>query len=65
VLIDIEDIDTSFRVSRATPKGHLRVDVGGSTARDVLIPCCRIYAALPGYPHRPWRGRPAGRSHQR
>ncbi len=38
VLIDIEDIDTSFRVSRATPKGHLRVDVGGSTARDVLIP---------------------------
>lgn len=37
VLIDIEDIDTSFRVSRATPKGHLRVDVGGSTARDVLI----------------------------
>ena len=38
VLIDIEDIDTSFRVSRATPKGHLRVDIGGSTARDVLIP---------------------------
>lgn len=38
VLIDIEDIDTAFRVSRATPKGHLRVDVGGSTARDVLIP---------------------------
>ncbi|ELV2843058.1 LysR family transcriptional regulator [Enterobacter cloacae] len=38
VLIDIEDIDTSFRVSHATPKGHLRVDIGGSTARDVLIP---------------------------
>ncbi|WP_368543150.1 LysR family transcriptional regulator [Enterobacter soli] len=38
VLIDIEDIDTSFRVSRSTPKGHLRIDVGGSTARDVLIP---------------------------
>lgn len=38
VLIDIEEIDTSFRVSRSTPKGHLRVDVGGSTARDVLIP---------------------------
>lgn len=37
VLIDIEDIDTAFRVSHATPKGHLRVDVGGSTARDVLI----------------------------
>ena len=42
VLIDIEDIDTSFRVSHATPKGHLRVDIGGSTARDVLIPCSRI-----------------------
>ena len=38
VLIDIEDIDTSFRVSRETPKGHLRVDIGGSTARDLLIP---------------------------
>lgn len=38
VLIDIEDIDTAFRISRATPKGHLRVDIGGSTARDVLIP---------------------------
>lgn len=38
VLIDIEDIDTSFRASCCTPKGHLRVDVGGSTARDVLIP---------------------------
>lgn len=38
VLIDIEDIDTSFRVSHGTPKGHLRIDVGGSTARDVLIP---------------------------
>lgn len=38
VLIDIEDIDTAFRVSRATPKGHLRVDVGGSTARGRVIP---------------------------
>jgi len=38
VLIDIEDIDTSFRVSHGTPKGHLRIDVGGSTARVVLIP---------------------------
>ncbi|HDR2160246.1 TPA: LysR family transcriptional regulator [Enterobacter cancerogenus] len=38
VLIDIEDIDASFRVTSGTPKGHLRIDVGGSTARDVLIP---------------------------
>lgn len=53
VLIDIEDIDTSFRVSHATPKGHLRVDIGGSTARDVLIPllpvlcsATRIFASI-------------------
>lgn len=38
VLIEIEDIDTAFRASCCTPKGHLRIDVGGSTARDVLIP---------------------------
>lgn len=38
VLIDIEDIDTSFSVSQTTPGGRLRIDVGGSTARDVLIP---------------------------
>lgn len=28
VLIDIEDIDTAFRASCCTPKGHLRIDVG-------------------------------------
>ncbi len=38
VLIDIEDIDTSFNSVKQQPQGHLRIDVGGSTARDVLIP---------------------------
>lgn len=38
VLIDIEDIDTAFSVAKQQPQGHLRIDVGGSTARDVLIP---------------------------
>lgn len=38
VLIDIEDIDTSFNAVKQQPHGYLRIDVGGSTARDVLIP---------------------------
>jgi DNA-binding transcriptional LysR family regulator len=38
ILRDLEDIDTSFNIARSTPRGHLRIDVGGSTARDVLIP---------------------------
>lgn len=38
VLRDLEDIDSSFDVARGKPRGLLRIDVGGSTARDVLIP---------------------------
>ncbi|CAM3882399.1 LysR family transcriptional regulator [Rahnella victoriana] len=38
VLRDLEDIDTSLNAARSKPRGLLRVDVGGSTARDVLIP---------------------------
>lgn len=38
VLRDLEDIDSSFNIARSRPRGHLRIDVGGSTARDVLIP---------------------------
>jgi len=38
ILRDIDDIDASFSVTRGKVRGHLRVDVGGSTARDVLIP---------------------------
>lgn len=38
LLRDLEDIDASFSLARGRPRGQLRVDVGGSTARDVLIP---------------------------
>jgi DNA-binding transcriptional LysR family regulator len=38
VLKNLEDIDSSFNLGRSKPRGHLRIDVGGSTARDVLIP---------------------------
>lgn len=38
VLRDLDDIDASFGALRCQPRGLLRVDVGGSTARDVLLP---------------------------
>lgn len=38
ILNDLQDIDSSFNAARGAPRGSLRVDVGGLTARDVLIP---------------------------
>ncbi|MDF2862073.1 MAG: LysR family transcriptional regulator [Achromobacter mucicolens] len=38
IVRDLEDIDGGFKAVQGKPKGHLRIDVGGSTARDVLIP---------------------------
>jgi len=38
ILSDLEDLDTSFNIARSKPRGQLRIDVGGSTARDVLMP---------------------------
>ncbi|MFD1801440.1 LysR family transcriptional regulator [Mixta tenebrionis] len=38
ILKDLEEIDASFKSVRNKPKGHLRIAIGGSTARDVLIP---------------------------
>lgn len=38
VLADLEDIDTSFALARSKPRGHLRIDIGSSTASDLLIP---------------------------
>lgn len=38
ILRDLEDVDASFNIARGKPRGQLRIDVGGSTARDVLIP---------------------------
>jgi len=38
ILHDLEAVDSSFNIARRNPSGKLRIDVGGSTARDVLIP---------------------------
>lgn len=38
ILADLEEIDSAFITSSTKPKGHLRIAIGGSTARDVLIP---------------------------
>lgn len=45
LLRDLEDIDASFNLARGRPRGHLRIDVGGSTARDVLIPLLPDFVA--------------------
>jgi len=45
LLRDLEDIDSSFNAVRNKPKGHLRIDVGSSTARDVLIPALPDFLA--------------------
>jgi len=42
---DLEDIDTSVNAVRGNPRGKLRIDVGGSTARDVLIPALPDFLA--------------------
>jgi DNA-binding transcriptional LysR family regulator len=38
ILEDLQDIDASFNVAQGKPRGNLRIDVGGLTAKDVLIP---------------------------
>lgn len=45
ILRDLEDVDTSFNIARTKPRGHLRVDVGGSTASEVLIPALPDFLA--------------------
>lgn len=45
LLRDLEDIDTSFNLAHGKPRGHLRVDVGGSTASAVLIPALPDFMA--------------------
>lgn len=55
LLADLDAIINAFKTSSTKPKGHLRIAVGGSTARDVLIPLLAEFIVwqLPGYPHRP------------
>jgi len=45
ILCDLEDIDTSFSATRSKPRGHLRIDIGSSTASDVLIPALSDFIA--------------------
>jgi len=45
IVRDLEDIDGGFKAVQGKPKGHLRIDVGGSTARDVLIPAIPDFLA--------------------
>ena len=45
ILRDLEDIDTSFSASRSKPRGNLRIDIGSSTASDVLIPALPDFIA--------------------
>ncbi|RPD94638.1 LysR family transcriptional regulator [Candidatus Pantoea deserta] len=45
ILHDLDDIDASFNVARSRPRGALRIDVGGSTASEVLIPALPDFIA--------------------
>src|SRR5471032_766490 len=45
LLRSLEDIDSSFNIARGKPRGHLRIDVGGSTAREVLVPALPDFLA--------------------
>ncbi|ROQ19192.1 LysR family transcriptional regulator [Gallaecimonas pentaromativorans] len=45
ILADLDDIDSSFSAVRNSPRGKLRVDVGGSTASEVLIPALPAFIA--------------------
>ncbi|MRX08601.1 LysR family transcriptional regulator [Pseudoduganella sp. FT25W] len=45
ILRNLEDVDTSFNIARSKPRGQLRVDTGGSTASEVLIPALPDFLA--------------------
>jgi LysR family transcriptional regulator for bpeEF and oprC len=45
ILRDLEDVDSSFSHGHGKPRGHLRIDIGGSTACDVLIPALPDFLA--------------------
>ncbi|KHJ66938.1 LysR family transcriptional regulator [Pantoea rodasii] len=45
IVRDLEDIDSACNAESGTPRGYLRIDVGGSTARDVLIPLLPDFVA--------------------
>lgn len=45
ILTDLEEIDTSFDLARSKPRGQLRIDIGSSTASDVLVPALPEFLA--------------------
>ncbi|HWJ93585.1 MAG TPA: LysR substrate-binding domain-containing protein, partial [Telluria sp.] len=45
VLTDLEEIDSAFNDSRGKPRGRLRIDIGSSTASDVLVPALPDFMA--------------------
>lgn len=45
ILADLEEIDTSFDIARSKPRGQLRIDIGSSTASDVLLPALPEFLA--------------------
>lgn len=63
VLIDIEDIDTAFRASCCTPKGHLRIDVGVNRPGRVDPPAAGFFSATRTCAST-WGSRPSGRLNQ-
>lgn len=45
LMADLEEIDGTFTAARGKPRGQLRIDVGSSTASDVLIPALPDFLA--------------------
>lgn len=45
ILNDLEDVDSSLNLARSKPRGQLRIDIGGSTAHDLLIPALPDFLA--------------------
>ncbi|WP_326929024.1 LysR substrate-binding domain-containing protein [Caballeronia sordidicola] len=45
LLQSLEDIDSSFQSAQSKPRGHLRVDIGGTFARLVVIPALPDFLA--------------------
>lgn len=45
LLKELEDVDASFSAAQSKPRGHLRVDIGSSTASLVLLPALPDFLA--------------------
>lgn len=45
LLKELDDVDASFSAAQSRPRGHLRVDLGSSTASMVLLPALPAFLA--------------------